>query len=65
MEQIDLEKTVLTIFEKSRCSIWHAKYSHRLKFDDNGENNKVIVKFRKREDMVRAMNKNSPSKMLP
>ena len=39
--------------------------SHRLKSDDNGQNNKVIVKFRKREDMVRAVNQNSPSKMLP
>ena len=30
---------------------------HRLKSDDNGPSNKVIVKFSKRKDMVRVMNK--------
>ena len=33
---------------------------HRLKSDDNGLSNKVIVKFSKRKDMVRVMNKKSP-----
>ena len=39
--------------------------SHRLKSDDNGRNNQAIVKFSKREDMFRLMNKNGPWKMLP
>ena len=30
---------------------------HRLKSDDNGRSNKVIVKFSKRKDMVQVMNK--------
>ena len=34
--------------------------SHRLKSDDNGRNNQAIVKFSKREDMFRPMNKNGP-----
>ena len=38
---------------------------HRLKSDDNSQNNKVIVEFSKREGMVRVMNKNSPWKRLP
>ena len=36
----------------------------RLKSDDNGRGNKVIVKFSKRKDMAREMNKKNLWKML-
>ena len=59
IEQIDLERTLLNAFDKIDAPVdpQNIEACHRLKFDDNGRSNKVIVKFSKREDMVRIMNK--------
>ena len=59
IEQIDLEKTVLNVFDKIDAPVdpQNIEACHRLKSDDNGRSNKVIVKFSKRRDMVRVMNK--------
>ena len=61
IEQIDLEKTVLNVFDKIGAPVdpQNIKACHRLKSDDNGRSrsNNVIVKFNKRKDMVRVMNK--------
>ena len=59
IEQLDLEKTVLHVFDKidAPAHPQNIEASHRLKSDDNGRSSKVIVKFSKRKDMVRVMNK--------
>ena len=59
IEQIDLEKTVLNVFDKIDAPVGpqNIEAYHRLKSDDNGRSNKVIVKFSKRKDVVRVMNK--------
>ena len=59
IEQIDLERTVLNVFDKIDAPVdpQNIETCHRLKSDDNGRSNKVIVKSSKRKDMVRVMNK--------
>ena len=59
IEQIDLERTVLKVFDKIDAPVdpQNIEACHRLKSDDNGRSNKVIVKFSKRKDMARIMNK--------
>ena len=59
IEQIDLDRTVLNAFDKTDSPVdpKNIEACHRLKSDDNGQSNKVIVKFSKRKDMVRVMNK--------
>ena len=54
--QIVLEKKILNVFEKIDVPVdlWNIEACHKLKSDDNM---KVIVKFSKRKDMVRVMNK--------
>ena len=53
-----MEKTVLNISDKIEASVdpQNIEACHRLKSDDNGRSNKVIVKFSKRKDMARVMN---------
>ena len=55
----DLEKTVLNVFEKTYPPDYpqNIKKCHRLKSDDTGPSNIVIVKFSKRKDIVRVMNR--------
>ena len=62
IKQLDLEKTVLHVFDKIDAPVdpQTIEACHRLKTDDNGRSNKVIVKFSKRKDMVRVMNKKRP-----
>ena len=59
IEQIDLERTLLNVFDKIDAPVdpQYIEACHRLKSDDNVRSNKVIVKFSKRKDMVRVMNK--------
>ena len=59
IEQIDLERTLLNVFDKIDAPVdpQNIEACRRLKSDDNGQSNKVIVKFSKRKDMVRVMNK--------
>ena len=59
IKQIDLERPVLNVFDKKDAPVelQNIEACHRLKSDDNGRSNKVIVKFSKRKDMVRVMNK--------
>ena len=59
IEQIDLERTVLNVFDKIDAPVdpQNIEACHRLKSDDNGRSNKVIVKFSKGKDMARLMNK--------
>ena len=66
VSNIDLEKTVLDIFDKTDGPVdpQNIEACHRLKSDDNGGSNKVIVKFSKRKGMVRTMNKKKSLKML-
>ena len=54
IEQIDLERTLLNVFDKIDAPVdpQNIEACHRLKSDDNGRSNKVIVKFSKRKDMV-------------
>ena len=54
IKQIDLEKIVLIVFDKTDAPVdlQNIEACHRLKSDDNGRSNKVIVKFSKRKDMV-------------
>ena len=54
-----MKKTVLNVFDKTDAPVdpQNIEACHRLKSDDNGRSNKVIVKFSKRRDMVRVMNK--------
>ena len=54
-----MEKTVLNVFDKIDAPVdpQNIEACHRLKPDDNDRSNKVIVKFSKRKDMVRVMNK--------
>ena len=49
IEQIDLERTVVNVFDKEDAPLDSQKIEacHRLKFHDNGRSNKVIVKFSK------------------
>ena len=56
---MDLKRTVLNIFGKidAPINLQNIEICRRLKSDDNGRSNKVIVKFSKRKDMVRVMNK--------
>ena len=56
---LDLEKTVLHVFDKIDAPFdpQNIEACHRLKSDDNGQSNKAIVKFSKRKDIVRVMNK--------
>ena len=62
IKQLDLEKAVLHVFDKIDAPVdpQTIETCHRLKTDDNGQSNKVIVKFSKRKDMVRVMNKKRP-----
>ena len=62
IKHIDLEKKVLKVLDKidAPADPQNIEACHRLKSDDNGLSNKVIVKFSKRKDMVRVMNKKSP-----
>ena len=66
IEQIDLERTLLNVFDKIDAPVdpQNIEACHRLKSDDNGRSNKVIVKFSKRKDMVWIMNKKKSLKML-
>ena len=66
IEQIDLERTVLNVFDKIDAPVdpQNIEACHRLKSDDNGRSNKVIVKFNNRKDMVRVRNKKKSLKML-
>ena len=59
IKQIDLEKTVLSVFDKIDAPVDppNIEACHRLKSDENGRNNNVIVKFSKRKDIVQVMNK--------
>ena len=59
IEQIDLERTVLNVFDKIDAPVdpQNIEACHRLKSDDNGRSNKVIVKFSKGKDMARLVNK--------
>ena len=59
IEQIDLERTVLNVFDKTDALVdpQNIEACYRLKSDDNGRSNKVTVKFSKRKGMVRVMNK--------
>ena len=59
IEQIDLERTLLNVFDKIDAPVdpQNIGACHRLKSDDNGRSNKVIVEFSKRKDMVQIMNK--------
>ena len=65
-ESIDLENTVLNVFKKvvAPADPQDIEASYRLKSDDNGRSNKVIVKFNKRSEMVRVMNKKTSLKLL-
>ena len=58
--RIDLEKTVLNVFEKMYPpdDPQNIEKCHRLISDDTGPSNKVIVKFSKRKVMVPVMNRN-------
>ena len=58
IEQIDLEKTVLNVFDKIDTPVdpQNIEACHRLKSGGNDRSNKVTVKFSKRKDMVRVMN---------
>ena len=59
IKQIDLDWAVLNVFDKTDAPVdlQNIEACHRLKSDDNGRSNKVIVKFSKRKDMIRVMNK--------
>ena len=59
IKQIDLDWAVLNVFDKidAPVDLQNIEACHRLKSNDNGRSNKVIVKFSKRKDMVRVMNK--------
>ena len=63
---MDLEKTVLNVFDKIDAPVdsQNIEACHRLKSDDNGRSNKVIVKLSKQKDMVRVINKKKSLKML-
>ena len=54
-----MERTLLNVFDKIDASVdpQNIEACHRLKSDDNDRSNKVIVKFSKRKDVVRIMNK--------
>ena len=56
---MDLKRTVLNIFGKidAPINLQNIEICRRLKSDDNGRSNKVIVKFSKRKDIVRVINK--------
>ena len=58
-EQIYLQTTVLNVFDKIDPPVdpQNIEARHRLKSNDNGRSNKVILKFSKRKDMVRVMSK--------
>ena len=62
--QLDLEKTVLHVFDKidAPVDLQNIEACHRLKSDDKGRSNKVIVKFSKCKDMVQVMNKKTSLK---
>ena len=62
IKHIDLEKKVLKVLDiiDAPADPQNIEACHRLKSDDNGLSNKVIVKFSKHKDMVRVMNKKSP-----
>ena len=66
IEQIDLEKTVLNVFDKINApvDVQYIEACRRVKSDDNGRINKVIVEFSKRKDMVRVMSKRKSLKKL-
>ena len=58
-------KDILNVFEKVDAAVdpQNIEACHRLKSDDNGWSNKVIVKFNTCKDMVRVMsNKKIPKK---
>ena len=59
IKETDLEKTVLNVFHEIVALVdpQNIETCHRLKSDDNGQSNKIIVKFSKRKAMVRVMNK--------
>ena len=52
-----MEETVLNIFDKIDSTVHpqSIKACHRLKSVDNGQSNKVIVKFSKRKDVIRVI----------
>ena len=54
IEQIDLEKTVVKVFDKIDAPVdpQNIEACRRLNSDDNGQSNKVIVKFSNCKDMV-------------
>ena len=66
IKQTDLEKTVLNVFHEIVALVdpQNMETCHRLKSDDNGQSNKIIVKVSKRKAMVRVLTKKSPWKML-
>ena len=59
IEPIHLKNTVLNVFEKVDATVdpQDIQASYRLKCDDSGRRNNVIVKFSLRNGMVRVMNK--------
>ena len=59
IRQLDLGKTVLHVID-APVDPQNIEACHRLKSDDNGRSNKVIVKFRKRKDIVPLMSKKCP-----
>ena len=52
IKQIDLDWAVLNVFDKidAPVDLQNIEACHRLKSNDNGRSNKVIVKFSKRKD---------------
>ena len=56
IKQIGLEKTLIFFDKIAPVDPQNIKI-HRLKSDNNGQSNKVIVKFSKRKDMVQVIEK--------
>ena len=54
-----MEKRLVNVFHKIDAPVdpRNIQACHRLKSDDNGRSNEVTVKFSKRKDMFRVMNK--------
>ena len=66
IKPIDLENAVLCVIEKVAASVdpEDIEASYRFKSDDNGRISKVFVKFSKRNEMARVMNKKGSLKLL-
>ena len=59
VEQTDLEKTILNVSEKVDAAVdpQNIEACHRLKSDDNGWSNKVVVKFNTCKDNLSSQKK--------